>query len=124
MRNMMKRATAVVLLGSQLLLASCVRMPAGVTSSTLPITAYDEYVVTGEVMGKDSALGLLNFAIWSYSAHDAIKNAREVSGVDGMINVTAENKVVWLTLIFPLITWHTIQVKGEGIQFTKGGPNS
>ncbi|MBX3729212.1 MAG: hypothetical protein KF858_08500 [Candidatus Sumerlaeia bacterium] len=102
----------------------CVRMPAGVTSSTLPITARDQYVQTGRVSGRSWAIGLFNFAIMPYGAYDAIQNAKKDNGVDGLIDVTAENEVWWLTLIIPLVTYHKISVEGEGIQFTTGGPDS
>ena len=108
----------IVLLGS----VGCTQMGAGMTSSTLPITARDSYQTLGEVSGTSNALGLLNFAITPYSAYGAIQNAKKNAGADGLINVTAENKVFWVTLIYPLITWHTIEVSGEAIKFTRGGP--
>jgi hypothetical protein len=117
---MLKRVTSLGLAACLLACVGCVQMGAGLTSSTLPITGKDTYTEIGPAEGSDSALGLLNFAIWPYGAYDAIQDAKKKSGADGLINVTAENKVYWVTLVFPLITWHKITVAGTAIKFKRG----
>jgi len=107
----------LILLGS----LGCVTMPAGLTSSSIPITSKDSYTVIGAVSASDAALGLFNFAIYPYSAYDALQKAKAKAGADGLINITCENKTYWLTLILgPIITWNKITVTGDAIKFKRG----
>lgn len=102
----------------------CMQFPAGVTCSTLPITAKDAYTVIGPAEGSDSTLGILYGGIFPYSAYNAIQDAKTKSGGDGLINVTAETKQFWLTVIAPFVTWNTITVRGDAIKFKRDAKQS
>jgi hypothetical protein len=101
----------------------CTQMGAGMTSSTLPITARDTYQKMGPASGSTWSIGFFNIPMIPYNAYNAIQKAKKSAGADGLINVTAENKVYWVTIIYPLITYHKIQVTGDAIKFARGsGP--
>lgn len=109
----------VALLGGAL---GCFTQPAGLTSSTLPITARDTYtIINSDAEGRDSSLSILGISLMPYNAYNALQNAKQRYGADGLINVTCENKTFWITLVSPLITWHTVTVRGEAIKLERGG---
>ena len=99
----------------------CMSWPGGITSSTIPITAKDSYVIIQkDVAGSDWSIGLLNNPIPPLNPYTALQNAKKKSGADALINVTAKNEVYWPT-IFPLITYHRTQIRGDAIKFVRGG---
>ncbi len=112
-----------VIAGSLALLTSsgCMSWPGGITSSTIPITSKDSYVVVQkDVTGSDWSIGFFNNPIPALNPYSALQNAKEKSGADALINVTAKNEVYWPT-IFPLITYHRTQIRGDAIKFIRGG---
>ena len=108
----------VVLLSGAL---GCFTQPAGLTSSTIPITARDTYtIIKSDAMGKDSALSIMGISLMPYNAYSALQDAKIRNGADGLINVTCENKTFWITLIAPLVTWHTVTIHGDAIKLERG----
>ena len=76
-----------------LCLSGCWTDPGTLAASTIPITNDDSYTVLAkEVTGTDYGFLLLTFPLWTASTYDAIQDAKEFSGADGLINVTAENQ--------------------------------
>ena len=97
-----------------LCLSGCWTDPGTLAASTIPITNDDSYTVLAkEVTGTDYGFLLLTFPLWTASTYDAIQDAKEFAGADGLINVTAENHNCCLFLF-------TIQqraVTGDAIKF-------
>lgn len=114
------KAIASVLLAC--MLVGCMSTPAGLTSSTLPITSRDTYtVIAKDVTGADWGLSVFGISIVPMSAYNAIQRAKEQYGADGMINVAANNSTYWLLLILPLVNYHRIELTGDAIKLRRSG---
>ena len=109
-----------ILLGA-VLLSGCMQMGAGATGSSLPITTKDSYTVLGDAKGTASALGIFGLQLWPTSAYDALQDAKKTANADGIINIVANNKVWYIPPVFPILTWHQMELRGEAIKFQRGG---
>ncbi len=96
----------------------CWADPGGMAASTLPITGEDTYtVLSKEVTGTDYGLMLLTFPLWTASTYDAIMDAKEISGADALINVTAENYnycLIFFTIQKRAVTGDAVKIKMFG----------
>ena len=114
---MLRRLLCSTLLLALALCAGCVHVPAGMTSSTCPITGRDTYTEIGQADGRTSAIGIMGLVFsWKFSAWHAIQDAKRKSGADALIDVTADNK----NYILPYISFHQIRVSGKAIKFKRG----
>ena len=50
----------------------------------------------------------------------ALQKAKKRAGADGLINISADNKVYYIPPIFTFFTVHIMQVRGEAIRFERG----
>jgi len=101
--------------------SGCAQYGVSVVGSTLPITERDAYTTIGRASGSDWALGIIGFQIWPTSAYTALQKAKAVQGADGLINVTAENKIYYILPVFTVFTVHVIQIEGDAIRFERKG---
>jgi hypothetical protein len=101
-------------------LTGCMASPAGIAPSTVPITSADSYtIVRRDVEGTDTGVFLLGLPLTSAaSGYDALLDAKEKSGADALINVTAENRYTYFLL---LLWWEEVSIKGDAIRFKMGG---
>lgn len=101
------------------LLAGCVTSPGGIAPSTIPITANDSYtIIKHDAVGVDTAFSILFIPITPpCSAYQALTDAKEETGADALINVTGENKSVYLFIV----NWQKVKIHGDAIKFQHAG---
>ncbi|MEI6054502.1 MAG: hypothetical protein WCR55_00470 [Lentisphaerota bacterium] len=117
---MLKRITkwsGIVVAAS--LIAGCITGPGGLAPSTIPITANDTYtVVKHDAIGVDTSFSILFIPVTpSCSAYQALMDAKEETGADALINVTGENKSVYLFIV----NWQKMKIRGDAIKFQQAG---
>ena len=112
-------AKYLVAIGALLLLAGCVTSPGGIAPSTMPITANDSYtIIKKNAIGEDVSYSILFIPITpSCSAYQALQYAKEENKDDALVNVTGQNKSVYLLFI----NWQVMRVCGDAIKFRHGG---
>lgn len=107
---------AVCLAGS-----GCSQLGAGVCGSSLPITEEDSYTVIGETSGSSWALGIAGMQLWPTSAYRALQKAKKKAGADGVINITADNKIYYILPIATVFTIHVMELRGQAVRHRRGG---
>ena len=102
-------------------LAGCVSSPAGVASSTVPITSDDSYtIVRRDVEGTDTGVFFFGLPLSrAASGYEAIQDAKEQAGADALVNVTAENRYTYF-MIFVGLWWEEVAIKGDAVRFKVG----
>lgn len=117
MRKKLERLFAAAALS--LALAGCTTSPGGIAPSTIPITSNDTYtIVNHDVVGVDSSYSILFIPVTSScDAYKALQNAKNNNGADALINVTAENKNVYLFIV----NWQKVKIHGDAIKFQRAG---
>jgi len=103
-----------VMYGCSMQTAACI------VGSSLPITSADTYTVVGEASGKSTALGVMGIQLWPNSAYSALQRAKRKAGADGLINISADNKITFIPPIFSILTIHTMEMRGQAIRFERG----
>ena len=101
------------------LVAGCVTSPGGIAPSTIPISANDSYTtIKNDAVGVDTAFSILFIPVTPpCSAYQALMDAKEETGADALINVTGENKSVYLFIV----NWHKVKIHGDAIKFQQSG---
>lgn len=101
------------------LISGCITGPGGLAPSTIPITANDSYtVIKHNAVGVDTSFSVLFVPVTpSCSAYQALMDAKEETGADALINVTGENKSVYLFIV----NWQKMKVRGDAIKFQHAG---
>jgi hypothetical protein len=103
-----------------IILSGCMSAPAGLSPSTMPITAKDKYVVIvrdiSESQSTSYLLGLFPIGL-PPSTYDMIQEVKKKYNADGMINVTAENRCVF----YFAFSVETIIIRGDVIKFSRIG---
>ena len=105
---------AVGMVGCTMQTAACV------VGSTLPITSRDTYTVIGKANGRSWAPGLMGLQLLPTSAYTALQKAKKKAGADGLIDVSADNEIWYIPPIFPILTIHIMEVRGQAIRFERG----
>ncbi len=117
---MLKKMTKyLVVFGALLLLTGCVTSPGGIAPSTMPITANDSYtIIKKNAVGEDVSYSILFIPITPpCSAYQALQYAKKENKADALVNVTGQNKSVYLLFI----NWQVMRVCGDAIKFQRGG---
>lgn len=114
-----KIAKSLSILVTSSLLAGCITGPGGLAPSTIPITSTDSYtVIKNNAVGVDTAFSILFIPVTPpCSAYQALMDAKEDTGADALINVTGENKSVYLFIV----NWQKMKVRGDAIKFQHAG---
>ncbi len=115
-KKIIKLYSAIVAAG---LIAGCTTGPGGLAPSTIPITSNDTYtIIKHDAEGVDTAYSVLFIPVTpSCSAYQALMDAKEETGADALINVTAENKSVYIFIV----NWQKIKIHGDAIKFQQAG---
>jgi hypothetical protein len=100
------------------ILSGCLNTGGGLAPSTMPITGKDSYtVVKRDVTGADWSISIIGIPLIPCSAYTALQNAKKANSADALINVTAENKFIYLFFI----NWQKMMIRGDAIKFERGG---
>ena len=115
----MKKLLIFVLIAfSAIILSGCLNTAGGIAPSTMPITAKDSYtVIKRDVTGADWSISIIGIPLIPCSAYTALQNAKKSNSADALINVTAENKFIYLFFI----NWQKMMVRGDAIKFERSG---
>ena len=110
--------TILLLFATVMVIAGCMSSGGGIAPSTVPITAKDSYtIVKHDVTGSDWSISIMGIPLIPCSAYTALQNAKKSNSADALINVTAENKYVYLFFL----NFQTMLVRGDAIKFQRGG---
>lgn len=98
--------------------SGCAALPGGIAASTVPITSNDTYTITKRnALGSDWGISILGLPIIPCRGYKALQDAKRDNAADALINVTGENKYIYLFFI----NWERMEVRGDAIKFQLEG---